>query len=208
MGEEKAPSKAKVLDQLADPHLTKTLLKYAGLLTGSEPAAEDLLSDAILHVCDEQGGRPWDPSRGSLCAHMRIVLRDLAHDKRRSAQARREVLEPGFALDESTETPHPAPDEALSHARDLERLRRWGAILREELVRDHPLAAQVFDHACQEEIDDAGELSAKLGCTTKEICEANRQIARAAVRVRAAQGKVEAARLREWRERSRKRQAT
>src|ERR1017187_3177761 len=69
----------------------KNLLKLAACF--SKVDSEDLLSDAMVAVCDPDGGRPWDPERGSFLAHMRIVIRDLARRERRSARARRESVD-------------------------------------------------------------------------------------------------------------------
>lgn len=197
-----APPSKRVVDALQDQPTRKLLLKFATWLTHSEVDAEDLLSDTILCMCDPQNGRPWDPGRGSLLAHARVVMVDLAKAKRRRAAARREILGDPVAFDEGMPHPGPAPDEAVSDTRLLERLRRLGGRLRER-VGHLPRALQVFDLGC-EGVETAGKLAQAIGCDVRDVYEANRQIARNAARVLAEERKEEGARMMVLREKARK----
>jgi len=154
------------------------LFRFARWITGADADAEELLARGVQQACDPDGGRPWNPERGSFGAHMRIVLRDLAHDERRMARSRRELIDGRIALDEERPCTDPLPDEALSDARDLARLRALGARLRERIAHN-ARALAVFDHACQG-VEDAAQVAARVGCTVADVYACNRQLARAA----------------------------
>ena len=190
------------MEALAEPRTRALLLKFAVWLTHSESDAEDLLADAVSCMCDPQDGRPWDPARGSLLAHARVVMVDLAKARRRRAAARREVIGDALALAE--EMPHagPAPDEAPSDARLRERLARLGGRLRER-IEHLQRAVQVFDLGCQG-VERPDEQARAIGCDVREVYEARRQIARHAARVLAEERKEEAARMDALREKARK----
>ncbi|MCL2448941.1 MAG: hypothetical protein FWD17_08345 [Polyangiaceae bacterium] len=187
------PSK-RALSELAPREVREALLRYAIWLTSSEAEGEDLLSDAVACVCDPDDGRPWDPERGSFAAHMRIVLRDLARRERRRARHRREVVDSAVA-ERDSEDPAPTPDEALSNARGLARLRRLGERLRERLAGEHakPRALQAFDLAA-EGVGEAREQAARLGCSVADIRVANQIVVREAQRVLKEERKSEARR--------------
>jgi DNA-directed RNA polymerase specialized sigma24 family protein len=202
MVDHRALSSTRAIEAYRTGKTNENLLKFATWLTQSEADAEDLLSDAMICVCDPDEGRPWDPARGSFGTHMRMVLADLAKRERRSARKRREVLDSTFAFDESLPNPGPAPDEALSDARGLERLRHLGGKLRER-ISHKPRAVQVFDHAYQG-VEDADELARLIGCTVSEIYDANRQIAYHAAKVLAEEEQAEAERMKSLRERAKK----
>ena len=162
-----APQSKLVVEALEEPRTRTLLLKFAGWLTHSEADAQDLVSDAINRMCDPEDGRPWDPKRGSLFAHARIVMADLAKARRRRAATRREVL--GDSLAFAEEVPHagPAPDEALSDVRLRERLQRLGGRLRERIGR-LPRAVQVFDLACQG-VETPDEQAQAIGCDVRQV---------------------------------------
>jgi DNA-directed RNA polymerase specialized sigma24 family protein len=189
---------------LGNADTSKLLLKFAVWLTESDVDADDLMSEARDCVCDPEEGRPWDPGRATFMTHMRIVMRDLARRERRSAQARREVLETTLAIDESTTGKEPGADEALTDARRLDWLRMMGGKLRARLSR-LPRALQVFDYACQG-VEDSAELARLVGCPVGDVYQANRQIARQAAKVLAEERKSEAARMKELRERAKKKE--
>jgi DNA-directed RNA polymerase specialized sigma24 family protein len=198
----KAPSSIRAIEAYRTGKTATLLLKFATWLTHTEVDGEDLVAGALICVCDPDRGRPWDPARGSFTAHMRIVIRDLARRGWRSARARREVVEPTFAFDDRMQHPGPPPDEAVSDARTLERLRRLGDIVRQR-VSHKPLTLQVFDLGYQD-IDDADEMARLLGCKVNEVYDANRQIARHAARVLAEEEKKEALRMKDLREKAKK----
>jgi DNA-directed RNA polymerase specialized sigma24 family protein len=180
-----APSSLRAVAALREGRTLERLLRFACLVVESETDAEDLLADAIVLVCDPEG-RPWEEGRGSFLTHMRIVIRDLARRERRSARTRREA--PGMDIEELERlAPHPAPDaEGLLHdARELERLRRMGATVRERIDRAER-TAQVFDLACRG-ITRAADVATRLGCTVEEVYDSNEQIAYHAAKVRASQ---------------------
>jgi len=197
-----APSSKAAIAAFGLGQTAKNLLKLAACFSKAD--AEDLLSDAMVSVCDPDGGRPWDPERGSFLAHMRIVIRDLARRQRRSARARREIVD--SVMDETMAHPRPPADEALSDARGLERRRRLGGILRERIAHN-ARTLQVFDRTC-EGIEDAGELARLLGCTVADVYAANRQIARHAAQVLAEDEAAEVARMKDVRQAAKKEPVT
>ena len=175
-----AASSKRAIEALGVGDTRKNLLKFGVWLTQSEADAEDLLSDAMGRVCDPEG-RPWDPERGSFGAHVRVLMRDLAKAQQRSARVRREEVSAQSVA--RAVAGAPPPDEALSEARTLERLRRMGRTLRERLS-SRPRALQVLD-ARLEGVERAEEVAELLGCPVQEVYDANRQIAYHAARVRA-----------------------
>jgi DNA-directed RNA polymerase specialized sigma24 family protein len=199
-----APSCIAAIEAFRAGETAKLLLKFAGWFAASEADAEDLLSEAMVTVCDPDHGRPWDPARGSFLAHMRIVLRDLAKRERRSARPRREILD--SAMDETMEHAGPAPDEALHDARTAERLRRLGGILRQR-ISPSPRALQVFDLGC-EGVEGADELARALHCSVREVYVANRYIARHAAQVKAEDEAAQAARMKNLRDSAKKKVPT
>jgi hypothetical protein len=188
-----APSSVRAIEALRTGQTTKILVAYASWFSKAD--AWDRVAQAMISVCDPDEGRPWNPARGSFMAHMRIVIRDLAHRERKSARGRREVLD--SAPGETMSHPEPALDEALSDARTLERLRRLGTIVRER-ISHNARTLQVFDCAC-EGIDDAAELARLLDCTVQNIYAANRQIGRCADQVMAEDEAIETERMKRLR---------
>jgi DNA-directed RNA polymerase specialized sigma24 family protein len=176
-----AESSKRCLAELGHAGIREQLVRFAVWLTTSEADAEDLLSDALACVCDPAEGRPWDPVRGPFSVHMRIVLRDLARRERRSARARREVVDSRLVADLHTVDPAPTAEQAVSDARSLSRLRRLGAIVRDRLASSLR-ALQVFDLGA-EGVDEVSEQAARLGCSPMEIRAAQQTIARHAQRV-------------------------
>jgi hypothetical protein len=191
-----APSSKAAIGAFEDVHTRSALLKFARWFTNTDLDAEALLNDAVDAVCDPDEGRPWDPTRGSILTHMRIVMRDLARRERRSARARREVLDPGYAFDESMASSNPGPEQALSDARELEEYRRLGTLLRGALERKgRTRAVQVLDAMAREELDRPEDLARHLVCDVTEVYEAKRLIAREGAQVRAKEEKAAAERM-------------
>lgn len=199
-----ASSSKRALAELEKVEVRKHLFKAAVWLTPSEADAEDLVSDARDCVCDPNEGNPWNPARGSFTAHMRIVMRDLLKHQRSRASARREVIASSLAFDPDTPDPHPEPDEALSAARLRAWLGRLGGVLRERLSHNQR-TLQVFDHGCKGD-EDGEELAGLIGCTAQDIYDANRQIRYHADKILAEEEQAEAARMKELRERAKKKE--
>lgn len=184
-----ALSSIQAVDALHDGRCKTHLLKFGRMWTGSEGDAEELLAEAMQIMCDPLEGRPWDPSRGSFVTHARIVMKDLARRSRRSARARKEVLDGRLATDETMADSHDPPDEALGQARELDRDRRLGGVLRERL---DPLTLRVFEQRRQGQ-DDGAELARLCECSVQEVYDANRSIAYHASRILAEEREAEAA---------------
>jgi DNA-directed RNA polymerase specialized sigma24 family protein len=192
-----APTSIKAVEALRDLKTRTNLLKYAAWFATPAVGAEDLLSEAMLLVCDPKEGRPWVEDRGSFSAHMRIVIRDLGVQERRKAARRLEVGDPE-AVDNAEGT-FPAPDQLVAEARNRERLERLGAVLRERIAHSER-TAQVFDCAC-EGLEKAEEIAARVGCTVAEVYDSNRQIGYHAGRILAEERAAEKARMKALRER-------
>jgi hypothetical protein len=172
-------------------------MRYAAWLT-SPHDAEDLLSEAVLCVCDPDTGRPWRPERGTFQQHVRFVLHDIARARRDSARARREI-----PIDDTGAARVPDPgasaEEALDDDRALARLRGLGGQLRARLAVGGR-AAQVFDLACEGEADTPARIALRLGCDVREIYEAIRRLKREGDRILYEEERAEAARRRNLRE--------
>jgi hypothetical protein len=195
-----APSSKRALEALGDGPSKALLLKFAVWCTGSEVDAEDLFAETRDCLCDPEDGRPWDPARGSFLTHARMVMRDLGRRGRRSARARREVLDGRLATDETTADPRDPPDEALHGARELDRDRRLGGLLRQRL---RGTALHVFDRRCEGH-DDGAEMARLCRCTIEQIYEANRTIAYQASRILAEERKTEAHKMKNLQTRAKK----
>ena len=152
----------------------------------SQRAIEALREGAIW---DRQEGRPWVPERGSLKAHLRIVMYDLSRNRRRSARARREVLDPD--LDSIVQHATRPADEQLADARERARLEDLGRRLRADLVGR---ALEVFDRRCQG--IEGTALAAACGCTDNDVHAANQQIAYYAQKLLEEERREVAARMR------------
>jgi hypothetical protein len=198
------PTSKRTLERLLTKDVEQSLLKYGAMLTGSPARAEDLLQQARIVVCEpdrDKGGRPWDPARGELLAHMRIVIREIAQKGWRSAQARREVLDEEIADAPASESV-PRPDEAVDRSREAELHRELGRILRGRLV-GLPLA--VFDRLCVDDEESCADMARALSCSVKEVYDANRVIAYHAAKVKAEYEQAEERRMKQARSRATKR---
>jgi RNA polymerase sigma factor (sigma-70 family) len=184
-----ALSSTRVVEALHQGDCKAHLLKFGRMWTGSEGDAEELLAEAMQIMCDPIEGRPWDPSRGSFLTHARIVMKDLARRGRRSARARREVLDGRLATDETIADSHDLPDEALGLARDVDRDRRLAKVLRQRL---DPETLRVFELRCQGQ-NDASELARQCECSIPQVYDANQRIAYHASCILAEERKSEAA---------------
>jgi RNA polymerase sigma factor (sigma-70 family) len=184
-----APSSARALAALDEGTARTVLRKFAKWCTGSDADAEDLFQETVQKLCDSDEGRPWDPTRGSFLAHARIVMREIVRRSRRSARARKEVLDGRLATDETMADSNDPPDEALGQARELDRDRRLGGVLRERL---DPLTLRVFEQRRQGQ-DDGAELARLCECSVQEVYDANRSIAYHASRILAEEREAEAA---------------
>jgi DNA-directed RNA polymerase specialized sigma24 family protein len=165
-----APSSVRVTKQIESKRTFSMLCMVAFWFTRSAPDAEDLVTDAVCEMCDPDDGRPWDPARGSLVAHARIVLHDLWRRERRRAQHRYEDLSPDAVR--HARSPALTPEEVLFERQDTERMaRRRDALV--ENVKDNPVAMGILACAA-EEIGDAEAVAEKLGCTVEEVYGAKR----------------------------------
>lgn len=195
-----APDSVRALEKLQRGKCRTLLLQFGTCCTGSDADAEDLLSDAMQSICDPEEGRPWDAARGSFLTHARIVMRDLARRARRSARARREVLDGRLAFDETTGDEGDLADAALEQARELERDRRLGGLLGQRL---DPMALRVFGHRCQGK-DDCAELAIVCQCSVEDVYDANQRIAYHAGRILAEEREAEAAKMKDLQEQAKK----
>jgi DNA-directed RNA polymerase specialized sigma24 family protein len=186
----KAPSSVRALEALSQGDCRRLLLKYGNICTGSEIDAEDLLSETLQVICDPED-RPWHPSRGSFLTHARLVMRDLARKWRLSAQARREVPDDGTTLDEMKDDLSELTDDAVELARQNERDKRLGALLRQRL---DPVALCVFGQRSEGE-EAATNLARSCKCSVDEVYDANRRIAYQASVILAEENKTEASRM-------------
>jgi hypothetical protein len=193
-----AQSSKAAIEALEDSRTRTNLLKFGVWLVQSE--AEDLLSRALLCVCDPQEGRPWDREQGSFGTHMRIVMRDLARLDRRAARARREVADSKAIARAQSEIP--SAEDAFSDKSRLEWMRRMAERLRERLL-SRGRALRVLD-ARVDGVERAEDLARLLDCPVEEIYDANRQIAYHAAQVLADERTAEATMMKAKRERAMK----
>ena len=198
------PTSKRALSRLLEKEVERRLLKYATMITGSTARAQDLLQQARIVVCEPdhgKGGRPWDPERGSLLAHMRVVVHEIAQKGWRSATARREVLD-GDIAEAPVPDSRPRPDEALDRGKEAEVYRQLGRILRGRLAG---LPLSVFERLCVDDEESCADIARALSCTVKEVYDANRVIAYQAAKVKAEHDETEERRMKEARSRATRR---
>jgi hypothetical protein len=107
---------------------------------------------------------------------------------------------PDTAATDRAPSPFPRPDDAVSDALDLERLRRVGARVRDRLAHNTRTLA-VFDSLCESD-DRAQVIAARLGCAVAEVYDSNEQIAYHAGRALAEERAAEAEKVNERRRRA------
>ena len=188
-----APSSKLALAELHKKATRESLHKYAVWRTDSEADAEDLLADAIEWTCDPDR-KPWDPAKGSFFRHMRLVMDRIAFNDARRGAGRFERADEGITFGEGTLDPHPLPDEALHEGRKLAWLRRMGSVLLERLQRKDPLAAKVFQVAC-EGVEDPQEQAERIGCPIEDVYEALRRMRYRGATIRTQDEQAEAERM-------------
>jgi hypothetical protein len=134
---------------------------------------------------------------------MRVVLDRIAiHGARRGA-GRFEVADEGITFGEGTLDPRPLPDEAVHEARKLAWLRRMGNVLLEKLQRKDPLAAKVFQAAC-EGVDEPQEQAERIGCPIDDVYEALRRMRYRGGRIRTEDEQAEDERMKRVRSEGKK----
>jgi DNA-directed RNA polymerase specialized sigma24 family protein len=200
-----APSSKLALAELRNEAVRKNLHKYAVWRTESEADAEDLLADAIEWTCDPNR-RPWDPSKGSFFRHMRLVMDRIAFNDARRGAGRFEVPDEGITFDQGTFDRQPLPDEAVHEGRKLAWLRRMGSVLLERLQRKDPLAAKVFQAAC-EGAEEPQEQAERIGCPIDDVYEALRRMRYHGARIRTEHDQADAERMKRARSEVKKKEA-
>jgi hypothetical protein len=173
-----------------DALLRKKIYKHAFSLTGSLADATDLSQEAMTRVIDPNGS-PWEASeQPNLLLHVGSVMNSLAANRRRAHRRH-----PGTNYDPEADTrvdPEPMADERIARAEDLARLQRLMDQLLVRLKGDDVALGKI--DLLYDEIDDAGDQAARLGCTVNDIYLANDRIAyQVALVKRAARGRTPAA---------------
>jgi DNA-directed RNA polymerase specialized sigma24 family protein len=199
----KAPASERAIEELRNQKVRQHLLTYARWRTGSDAAAEDLLADATIVVCDPEG-KPWDGTR-SFRSHMRLIMDDLAIAHVRSGYGRFEVPNSDLVHAKSLDPRLPV-DVLLDEKRTLEVQRRLGRALLAKLEHTDPIAAQVFLLAC-EGTEEPAEQAQRLGRPVEEVYEALRRLRYHGAKTLAEHEQAEAARMKALRARSSLREA-
>jgi DNA-directed RNA polymerase specialized sigma24 family protein len=197
-----AESSRRVIEELAKPGVRARLVQFARWRMHADKDAEDLVHEALARVCDPDGS-PWDPAKRSFLTHMGSVMNGIAVNELRSARARKEVLSGEIARDETTTDGAPQADDLLAEHRDLDRLRRWGGVLRARLQeKKDTIALEVYDCGC-EGIEDKGEIADRIGRTLPEVRDAMRRLTYLGAQVRAEEEAIEERIMKEARNRDR-----
>lgn len=110
------------------------------------------------------------------------------------------MLDGRLAFDETTGDERELADGELEQARELERDRRLGGLLRQRL---DPMALRVFEHRCQGK-DDCAELAIVCQCSVEDVYDANQRIAYQAGRVLAEERQAEADKMKDLQEQAKK----
>ena len=195
----KAPSSVTALAEFARKTIRKKLLVIAKRLTqGSEADAEDLIAWTLIVVLDPAKD-PW--LKGTFTAHMGYAMRHVQDERLRRAQVRREAVDEDATDDRRALTREAPADVELHRRRELAVWRRLGEQLMREIGAKHPIAKGVYELA-MDDIVDAEEQAAVLGCTPSEIYDARETIKRHAKRIRDEYDQAEELRMKALREKS------
>ena len=202
MFDKDAPSSLRVFDELAKDSVRKQLHRYAVWRTGDDDDAKDLVSDALMLVCDPEEKKTWDPAKKSFFGHMRRVLDDLAVVRKRVGRGRFEIRETDLVR--KTRDPHafpdPAdprdlPDVALGGHFELAWLRGLAERLLQRLRGRDERAVEVYEAACIDE--EPADQARQLGIAVEEVYEAHRRLRYHAAIVKTEWERAEAARMSE-----------
>ena len=199
-----APSSRLALAELAKEGVAKHLHRYAVWRTGDEDAAEDLVANTLVLVCDPNGKRTWDPAKRTFKRHMRLVMDRVAIAQGRRGAGRFEINE--TALIARTGDPEafpdppeerPGPDDAVHRQRRLALWRRLAEVLLRRLRGRDDFAVEVFHVACA--VEEPAEQASYLGVPVEEVYEAHRRLRYHGQQVRYDWEQAEAARMTELR---------
>ncbi|MGH7435517.1 MAG: sigma-70 family RNA polymerase sigma factor [Polyangiaceae bacterium] len=178
----RSPSALAAMAALQNPRTYAVLVGFARWFAGNPFDAKDLVVEALLEVSDPEKGRPWDPGRGSLLTHLRMVIRDLGRAMRDRAKTHR--FDPLETIQDAVVSPERNPEQAAARAEELERLVRLAEELRRRLALRSERTLAVFDLICGG-VERAADIAEHLGCPVEQVYDANRQIAYHAAQVSA-----------------------
>ena len=198
MFDRNAQSSKEAFAELENKELRVKILRYALWRTGSEAEADDLIADAIECVCDPER-KPWDRAKISFFHHIRNVMDDLATQRGRRGPKRFEVASDELDSVAADPVAAPLPEQALHAKRALAWLRKLGDRVRAAIGERDPLAAKVFDAACEGH-EDPAEQAAAIGCTVEEVYEAHRRLRYRGAKVKEEAEAEEEARMKALRE--------
>jgi predicted nucleic acid-binding Zn-ribbon protein len=194
-----ALSSVKALAEFAHTLVRKKLLVIAKRLTlGSEADAEDLIAWTMMVVLDPAKD-PW--LKGKFTAHMGYAMRHVQDERLRRAQVRREAVDEDATDDRRAVSREASADRELHRRRELAVERQLGEQLLREIGAKHPLAKGVYELAL-DDIVDAEEQAAALGCSVKDVYDARETIKRHARRIRDEYDQAEELRMKALREKS------
>jgi DNA-directed RNA polymerase specialized sigma24 family protein len=195
----KAPSSVKALEEFAQKSVRKKLLVIAKRITrGSEADADDLIASTLFVVLDPEKD-PW--LKGTFTAHMGFAMRHLHDEMLRRAQAQREAPDEDATDDRRAVSHEPPADGELQRRRQIGIWEKLGQQLLREIGAKHPIAKGVYELA-MDDITDADEQAAALGCTVKDVYAARETIKRHAERIRDEYDRAEEMRMKALREKS------
>jgi DNA-directed RNA polymerase specialized sigma24 family protein len=195
----KAPSSVRALAEFAKESVRAKLLVIAKLFTkGSEADADDLIAWAMMVVLDPAKD-PW--LKGSFTAHMGHAMRHAQHEMNRRAQAKRETVDEDATDDRRALTKEAPADAELHRRRELALFHELGERLMREIGAKHPIAKRVYELS-MDDIVEAEEQAAILGCSVDEIHDAREIIKRHAKRIRDEYDQAEELRMKALREKS------
>ncbi len=195
----KAPSSVRALAEFAQRSVRARLLVIAKLFTkGSEADAEDLIAWAMMVVLDPAKD-PWP--KGSFTAHMGHAMRHVKDEMNRRAQAKRETVDEDATDDRRALTKEAPADAELHRRREIAVFHELGERLMREIGAKHPIAKRVYELS-MDDIDEADEQAAIIGCSVDEIHDAREIIKRHAKRIRDEYDQAEELRMKALREKS------
>jgi DNA-directed RNA polymerase specialized sigma24 family protein len=174
-------SRKRLRSELEKPRTLWSLMRIACWSTRDRTRAEDLVSETIVWVLEEDHPS-WD-GRGSFFSYMSFKLRNIFHETM-SLRSSTEVAHDAIRIGDMVQTEEPRPDEMLERSRIL---REWDDLLgrlNSVLVKEDLKIARCLE--LMSEGRTAQEQAASLAWSMEQVYQAHRTIQRRGLEVRQA----------------------
>jgi DNA-directed RNA polymerase specialized sigma24 family protein len=200
-----APSSRFALAEFDKDIVRQRLRAIAGVKTGSESDADDLVANALLRVLDPEG-QPWTPEQTTFIDHMTYVMRRLWDRKLRKAVNQQKILKSGIHRDQYTPSRGEAADDELHRHRSVAFWQSLLEVVLAEIGDKHPLTREICDLVARG-IDEPATQARILKCDVDKVYRALETLRYHATRVLDARELAEQLKMRDRREAAAREQA-